>query len=43
MQFTGFIQIDNRIAMGASISPLSTMNGGQFDINIMIWKVILYR
>ncbi|KMZ72715.1 hypothetical protein ZOSMA_15G00530 [Zostera marina] len=35
---SGFIQIDNRIAMGASISPLSTMNGGQFDINIMIWK-----
>lgn len=36
---SGFIQINNRIAIGAAISPTSSYNGGQFDISILIWKV----
>ncbi|KAK6795137.1 hypothetical protein RDI58_008590 [Solanum bulbocastanum] len=35
---SGFVQINNRIAMGAAISPRSSVNGRQFDIGIMIWK-----
>ena len=27
--------------MGAAISPRSAYNGGQFDISLLIWKVIL--
>ncbi|KAK9052732.1 hypothetical protein SSX86_029362 [Deinandra increscens subsp. villosa] len=35
---SGFIQTNNRIAIGATISPTSSYNGGQFDISLMIWK-----
>ncbi|XP_019182031.1 PREDICTED: uncharacterized protein LOC109177177 [Ipomoea nil] len=35
---SGFVQTNNRIAMGAAISPRSSYNGRQFDIAIMIWK-----
>ncbi|KAK4350550.1 hypothetical protein RND71_029863 [Anisodus tanguticus] len=35
---SGFVQTNNRIAMGAAISPRSNVNGRQFDIGIMIWK-----
>ncbi|KAK1425889.1 hypothetical protein QVD17_21251 [Tagetes erecta] len=35
---SGFIQTNNRIAIGAAISPTSVYNGGQFDISLMIWK-----
>ncbi|GAB2297425.1 hypothetical protein Dimus_031529 [Dionaea muscipula] len=35
---SGFIQTDNRIAIGAAISPTSAYNGGQFDISLLIWK-----
>ncbi|KAF3629050.1 putative cell division cycle protein 48 -like protein [Capsicum annuum] len=35
---TGFVQTNNRIAMGAAISPTSTSDGSQLDIDIMIWK-----
>ncbi|XP_012571719.1 protein neprosin-like [Cicer arietinum] len=35
---SGFIQTNNKIAIGASISPTSTYNRRQFDIGIMIWK-----
>ncbi|XP_072973259.1 protein neprosin-like [Typha angustifolia] len=35
---SGFVQTNNRIAIGAAISPTSTYNGGQFDINLLIWK-----
>lgn len=28
--------------MGAAISPRSSVNGRQFDIGIMIWKVIFF-
>ncbi|KAM0009135.1 putative neprosin [Helianthus debilis subsp. tardiflorus] len=35
---SGFIQTNNRIAIGAAISPRSVYNGGQFDITLLIWK-----
>lgn len=39
---SGFVQTNNRIAIGAAISPTSSYNGGQFDISLVIWKVILF-
>ena len=38
---SGFIQTNNRIAIGAAISPVSSYKGGQFDISLLIWKVIV--
>ncbi|CAK9138585.1 unnamed protein product [Ilex paraguariensis] len=35
---SGFVQTNNKIAIGAAISPRSSFNGRQFDIGIMIWK-----
>ncbi|KAG0456578.1 hypothetical protein HPP92_024366 [Vanilla planifolia] len=35
---SGFIQTNNRIAIGAAIQPASTYGGGQFDISILVWK-----
>ncbi|PWA33746.1 hypothetical protein CTI12_AA624730 [Artemisia annua] len=35
---SGFIQINNEIAMGGSISPISQFHGSQYDITILIWK-----
>ncbi|RZR73950.1 hypothetical protein BHM03_00030192 [Ensete ventricosum] len=35
---SGFIQINNEIAMGASISPISDYDGSQYDISILVWK-----
>ncbi|KAK6148338.1 hypothetical protein DH2020_019250 [Rehmannia glutinosa] len=35
---SGFVQINNKIAIGAAISPRSSYNNRQFDIGIMIWK-----
>ncbi|CAH9085480.1 unnamed protein product [Cuscuta epithymum] len=35
---SGFIQINSGIAMGASISPLSSHQGSQYDISILVWK-----
>nr|XP_043624646.1 uncharacterized protein LOC122596181 [Erigeron canadensis] len=35
---SGFVQTNNRIAIGAAISPRSVYNGGQFDISLLIWK-----
>ncbi|KAL3835222.1 hypothetical protein ACJIZ3_009958 [Penstemon smallii] len=35
---SGFVQINNKIAIGAAISPRSSNTGRQFDIGIMIWK-----
>ncbi|XP_021734754.1 uncharacterized protein LOC110701407 [Chenopodium quinoa] len=34
----GFIQINSQIAIGAAISPVSSFQGSQFDITILIWK-----
>ncbi|XP_078429954.1 protein neprosin-like [Wolffia australiana] len=35
---SGFIQVSNNIAMGASIFPVSSYHGSQYDISILIWK-----
>ncbi|CAN6446191.1 unnamed protein product [Victoria cruziana] len=35
---SGFVQTNNRIAIGAAISPLSIYGGRQFDISLTIWK-----
>ncbi|XP_060213987.1 protein neprosin-like isoform X2 [Lycium barbarum] len=35
---SGFVQTNNKIAIGAAISPTSSYSGGQYDISIMIWK-----
>ncbi|KZV52164.1 hypothetical protein F511_07119 [Dorcoceras hygrometricum] len=35
---SGFVQINNRIAIGAAISPRSSYSSRQFDIGLMIWK-----
>ncbi|XP_047316841.1 uncharacterized protein LOC124920400 [Impatiens glandulifera] len=35
---SGFIQTNNKIAIGAAISPRSSFNGKQFDIGVMVWK-----
>ncbi|KAF8399741.1 hypothetical protein HHK36_015612 [Tetracentron sinense] len=35
---SGFIQTNNRIAIGAAISPTSSYNSGQFDISLLVWK-----
>ncbi|URE26598.1 hypothetical protein MUK42_30112 [Musa troglodytarum] len=35
---SGFVQTNNRIAIGAAISPTSALNGGQFDIDLLVWK-----
>ncbi|KAK6924824.1 Neprosin activation peptide [Dillenia turbinata] len=35
---SGFVQTNNKIAIGASISPRSSYNGKQFDIGVMVWK-----
>ncbi|MED6180693.1 hypothetical protein PIB30_012569 [Stylosanthes scabra] len=35
---SGFVQVNNKIAIGAAISPTSSYNGGQFDISLLIWK-----
>ncbi|KAJ9158667.1 hypothetical protein P3X46_024231 [Hevea brasiliensis] len=35
---SGFIQINNQIAMGASIYPVSSYGSSQYDISLLIWK-----
>ncbi|XP_008784992.1 uncharacterized protein LOC103703788 [Phoenix dactylifera] len=35
---SGFVQTNNKIAIGAAISPKSSYNGGQFDISLLVWK-----
>ncbi|KAL7191924.1 hypothetical protein ACSBR2_023908 [Camellia fascicularis] len=35
---SGFVQTNNRIAIGAAISPRSSYTGRQFDIGMMVWK-----
>lgn len=39
---SGFVQTNNKIAIGAAISPVSSFSGGQFDITILIWKVTIW-
>ncbi|CAL9757538.1 unnamed protein product [Musa acuminata subsp. burmannicoides] len=35
---SGFIQVNNEVAMGASISPISDYDGSQYDVSILVWK-----
>ncbi|XP_042518517.1 uncharacterized protein LOC122092248 [Macadamia integrifolia] len=35
---SGFIQVNNQIAMGGSLSPISAYGGSQYAINILVWK-----
>jgi len=35
---SGFVQTNNRVAIGAAISPRSSYRGRQFDIGLMVWK-----
>ncbi|GAU18740.1 hypothetical protein TSUD_80280 [Trifolium subterraneum] len=39
---SGFIQVSSNIAMGASISPISSYRDSQYDISILIWKEAWY-
>ncbi|CAA0829576.1 Protein of Unknown Function (DUF239 [Striga hermonthica] len=35
---SGFVQTNSRIAIGAAISPVSSLHQTQYDITILIWK-----
>ncbi|KAM0979512.1 hypothetical protein ACFX13_015640 [Malus domestica] len=35
---SGFVQTNNKIAIGAAISPRSSYGSRQFDIGLMVWK-----
>ncbi|KAJ9554556.1 hypothetical protein OSB04_018601 [Centaurea solstitialis] len=35
---SGFVQTNDKIALGAAIDPISTYNDQQYDINLLIWK-----
>ncbi|XP_044949932.1 uncharacterized protein LOC123399598 [Hordeum vulgare subsp. vulgare] len=35
---SGFIQTSNQITIGGTISPMSTYDGTQYDIDILVWK-----
>ncbi|XXG42727.1 hypothetical protein AAC387_Pa01g2932 [Persea americana] len=35
---SGFVQTNNKIAIGAAISPVSSFSGSQYDITILVWK-----
>uniref|UniRef100_A0A0E0LY32 Neprosin PEP catalytic domain-containing protein n=1 Tax=Oryza punctata TaxID=4537 RepID=A0A0E0LY32_ORYPU len=34
----GFVQTSSRIAIGASISPISSVGGPQYDMTLLVWK-----
>ncbi|CAO2169930.1 unnamed protein product [Urochloa humidicola] len=34
----GFVQTSSRIAIGASISPVSAAGGAQYDMTLLVWK-----
>ncbi|XP_076911191.1 protein neprosin-like [Bidens hawaiensis] len=38
LKCSGFVQTNNEIAIGGSISPTSQVDGSQYDITILIWK-----
>ncbi|KAI7749393.1 hypothetical protein M8C21_023942 [Ambrosia artemisiifolia] len=38
LKCSGFVQTNNEIAIGASISPTSRFNSSQYGITILIWK-----
>ena len=38
----GFVQVDNRIALGACLSRISVYGGNQYELNFNVWKVEQY-
>ncbi|KAJ9554542.1 hypothetical protein OSB04_018587 [Centaurea solstitialis] len=36
---SGFVQTNNHVALGGAIQPISTYNGPQYDIKLLIWKI----
>ncbi|KAF5793586.1 putative neprosin [Helianthus annuus] len=38
LECPGFIQINPNVCLGASIKPISTYNGKQYEIALLIWK-----
>ncbi|MFS7892313.1 putative neprosin [Helianthus anomalus] len=38
LECPGFIQINPNVCLGASIKPISTYNGKQYEIGLLIWK-----
>ncbi|EFH56267.1 hypothetical protein ARALYDRAFT_903665 [Arabidopsis lyrata subsp. lyrata] len=36
----GFIQTSSEIVLGGSISPVSSFGGSQFEITILVWKMV---
>ncbi|THU71662.1 hypothetical protein C4D60_Mb04t03840 [Musa balbisiana] len=38
LECAGFVQTDNNIVLGGSISPTSTYNGKQIEVEILVWK-----
>ena len=39
---SGFVQVDNQIAMGASVAPYSNYDGTQRSVKFYVWKVVQY-
>ncbi|KAL3537241.1 hypothetical protein ACH5RR_000607 [Cinchona calisaya] len=35
---SGFVQTNNHVALGGSITPFSTYQGSQYEITILVWK-----
>ncbi|XP_024989791.1 uncharacterized protein LOC112524265 [Cynara cardunculus var. scolymus] len=35
---SGFVQTNDKVALGAALEPISTYNNQQYEINILIWK-----
>jgi hypothetical protein len=34
----GFVQTSSRVAIGASISPVSSLGASQYDLTLLVWK-----
>lgn len=39
---SGFVQTSNEIAIGAAVTPVSSIDSSQYDIRILIWKVSVH-
>ncbi|KAI4986892.1 hypothetical protein ZWY2020_019522 [Hordeum vulgare] len=38
LKCSGFVQTTNQIALGGTVSPVSTYGGAQYDLDILVWK-----
>ncbi|XP_028792003.1 uncharacterized protein LOC114747823, partial [Neltuma alba] len=36
--YSGFVQVDNKVAVGGSLQPFSVYGGSQYAFSILIWK-----